>query len=178
MKKLLVPILTILLFSTMAFQPIPSPVTLYSFSAKTIDGLDFDFSSLKGKKVLIVNTASECGLTQQYKDLELFFEKYGKTGAFTIIGFPFNQFSGQEPGTAAEIKTFCIKNYGVTFQLMEKIDVKGEQQYPIYKWLTTKAENTVEDNTVKWNFQKYMIDENGTYVCHVGPVENQIVQKL
>lgn len=144
--------------------------TLYDFHAKTIDGVEYDFSKLKGKKVLIVNTASECGLTPQYEGLQKLYEKYDSTG-FEIIGFPCNQFGGQEPGTATEIKTFCTKNYGVTFQMMEKIDVKGDNQHPLYKWLTNKSENGVEDAQVTWNFQKFMIDENGNYVGHVSPKE-------
>lgn len=145
--------------------------TLYDFKAKTLDGTDFDFSTLKGKKVLIVNTASECGYTPQYKELQEVYAKYSKEGKFTILGFPCNQFGEQEPGTATEIKTFCTKNYGVTFQMMEKIDVKGEHQHPIYKWLTTKTENGVEDSEVKWNFNKYMIDENGKYAGHAASKE-------
>lgn len=141
---------------------------LYDFKAKTIDGTEYDFSQLKGKKVLIVNTASECGYTPQYEGLQALHEKYDSTGKFAIIGFPCNQFGGQEPGTSTEIKTFCTKTYGVTFQMMEKIDVKGENQHPLYKWLTNKSENGVEDSEVKWNFNKYAVDENGNYVKHYG----------
>jgi glutathione peroxidase len=145
--------------------------TLHSFSAKTLDGSDFKFSGLKGKKVLIVNTASECGYTPQYKDLQALWDKY-KDKNFVIIGFPCNDFGGQEPGTAAEIKTFCTKNYGVTFQMMEKVAVKGDQQSEIYKWLCSKSENGVEDAEVKWNFNKFLIDENGKYVKHLGSKVN------
>lgn len=145
--------------------------TLYDFKAKTIDGTDFDFSTLKGKKVMIVNTASECGYTPQYAALQELYAKYDSTGKFEIIGFPCNQFGGQEPGTSAEIKTFCTQNYGVTFQMMEKIDVKGDNQHPLYKWLTNKSENGVEDASVKWNFNKFLIDENGHYVRHAGSSE-------
>lgn len=166
MQKLLLPVILLLAVIAMSFQTDSTIKTLYDFKAKTLDGKDFDFSTLKGKKVLIVNTASECGFTPQYKELEEIYEKYSKTGKFTILGFPCNQFGGQEPGTNDTIRAFCTKNYGVTFQMMDKIDVKGENQHPIYKWLTTKAENGVEDGEVKWNFWKFMIDENGKYVGH------------
>ncbi len=140
--------------------------TLYDFKAKTLEGENFDFSTLKGKKVLIVNTASECGFTPQYKDLQALYEKYSKDGKFTILGFPCNQFGGQEPGTSDTIRAFCTRNYGVTFQMMAKLDVKGDHQDAIYKWLTTKSENGVEDSEVKWNFGKYMINADGTYHGH------------
>ncbi|MCX6312351.1 MAG: glutathione peroxidase [Bacteroidetes bacterium] len=162
----------------MSFQTDTPPKNLFDFKAKTLDGVDFDFSTLKGKKVLIVNTASECGFTPQYKDLEALYEKYGKDGKFTILGFPCNQFGGQEPGSSTEIKTFCTKNYGVTFQMMAKIDVKGDAQDPIYKWLCNKSENGVESSDVKWNFQKYMIDENGHYVGHVLSIEKPFCDKI
>lgn len=140
--------------------------SIHQFKAKTIDGELLDFSSLKGKKVLIVNTASKCGFTPQYKELEALFEKY-KDKNFVIVGFPCNQFGGQEPGTSSDIKEFCTKNYGVTFTMMEKIDVKGDSVCEIYKWLTSKEKNGVESSSVKWNFQKYMIDENGFLVDYV-----------
>ena len=136
--------------------------TLYDFKAKTIDGKDFDFSTLKGKKVLIVNTASKCGFTPQYADLEKLYKDYGGD-KFTIIGFPANNFGHQEPGTNDTIKGFCTRNYGVTFQMMEKISVKGDDMDPLYKWLTQKSENGVQDAAVMWNFQKFMIDENGNW---------------
>ena len=131
--------------------------------ANTIDGSAFDFSSLKGKKVMVVNTASFCGYTPQYEALEQLFQKY-KDKNFTIIGFPANNFGEQEPGSNEEIKEFCRKNYGVSFQMMEKISVKGDDTHEIYKWLTQKSENGVMDSEVKWNFQKYLIDENGSLV--------------
>ncbi len=134
----------------------------YSFKVKTLDGKDFSFSSLKGKKVMIVNTASRCGFTPQYKDLEELYEKY--QGNLVIIGFPANNFASQEPGTAVEIQKFCSENYGVTFPMMGKISVKGDDMHPLYKWLTSKDKNGVMDSEVKWNFQKYLIDENGKLV--------------
>ena len=135
---------------------------LYDFKVKTLEGGDFDFSTLKGKKVMIVNTASKCGFTPQYKDLEEVYEKYHVD--FVIIGFPSNNFGSQEPGTATEIRKFCTENYGVKFPMMAKISVKGNDMAPIYKWLTSKEKNGVMDSEVKWNFQKYLIDENGKLV--------------
>jgi glutathione peroxidase len=136
--------------------------SLYEFRVKTLEGNDFDFSTLKGKKVIIVNTASKCGFTPQYKELEEVYEKY--RDVLVIVGFPANNFMNQEPGSATEIRNFCTVNYGVTFPLMEKISVKGDDMHPIYKWLTSKKENGVMDSEVKWNFQKYLIDENGKLV--------------
>jgi glutathione peroxidase len=171
MKKILLPAILLLSVIAMSFQSDSTKKTLYDFKAKTLDGTDFDFSTLKGKKVLIVNTASECGYTPQYKELQALYEKYGKDGKFMILGFPCNQFGGQEPGSNDTIKAFCTRNYGVTFQMMDKIDVKGEHQHPLYKWLTTKADNGVEDGEVKWNFWKFMINEKGEYVGHASSKE-------
>ncbi len=150
---------------------------LYDFKALTIEGTDFDFSSLKGKKVLIVNTASECGYTPQYKDLEALYKKYGGD-KFIILGFPSNNFGGQEPGTNDEIKSFCSKNYGVTFQMMSKISVKGNDIHPIYQWLTRKSENGVQDAEVKWNFQKFLIDQNGNWHGVVSYKENPLCSQI
>ncbi|MEI6695954.1 MAG: glutathione peroxidase [Bacteroidota bacterium] len=150
----------------------------YSFKVKTIDGKDFDLSSLKGKKVLVVNTASKCGLTPQYKELEELNKMYGNSPRFVIIGFPANNFLSQEPGSNAEIKTFCEKNYGVTFQMMEKISVKGEDMHPLYKWLTQKSENGKMDAEVQWNFQKFMIDENGNLYDMLTPKESPLSEKI
>jgi glutathione peroxidase len=152
---------TVIAIATLAMTT--APKTLYDFKAKTIDGKDFSLASLKGKKVLVVNTASKCGYTPQYKQLEELYTKFGGP-KFTIIGFPANNFGAQEPGSNAEISSFCTKNYGVTFQMMEKISVTGADMDPLYKWLTSKAENGKLDAPVKWNFQKFMIDENGNVV--------------
>jgi len=151
----------------------------HSFKTKTIDGKAFDLSSLKGKKVLVVNTASKCGNTPQYKDLQALYLKYGGD-KFVIIGFPANNFMSQEPGSNAEIKQFCTENYQVTFPMMQKISVKGSDIDPIYKWLTTKALNGKMDAEVSWNFQKFMIDENGNLVDMASPrtkpMDEQIVK--
>ena len=164
-----------LLSANIAF---PQEKTLHDFKVKTIDGAEFDLSQLKGKKVLVVNTASECGFTPQYKELQELYAKYGGD-KFTIIGFPANNFGGQEPGSNADIKSFCTKNYGVTFLMMEKISVKGDDMNPLYQWLTKKELNGVEDAEVKWNFHKFLIDENGKWVrsvsTRVKPMSDEIV---
>ena len=129
---------------------------------------DFDFSTLKGKKVMIVNTASKCGLTPQYKDLQALYDTY-KEENFVIVGFPANNFAKQEPGTNAEIAEFCQLNYGVNFPMMAKISVKGEDMHPLYQFLTQKVKNGFEDSEVSWNFQKYLIDEDGRLVKMIPP---------
>jgi len=155
-------VVALLIFSLTSFVMKSDKRNLYDFKAKTIEGKDFDFSVLKGKKVMIVNTASLCGYTPQYADLEKLYKQYG--GAhFTIIGFPANNFGSQEPGSNDSISKFCTKNYGVTFQMMEKISVKGGDMHPLYQWLTEKSENGMQDAPVQWNFQKFLIDENGNW---------------
>jgi glutathione peroxidase len=151
--------------------------SFYNFKTITIDGQPFDFSTLKGKKVLIVNTASKCGHTPQYAQLEELYKKYGGE-KFTIIGFPANNFLSQEPGTNSQIKEFCTKNYGVTFPMMSKISVKGKDQDPIYQWLTSKEENGVMDAPVKWNFQKFMIDETGHLAGMIVPGTSPMTDKI
>ncbi|MCC5917920.1 MAG: glutathione peroxidase [Cryomorphaceae bacterium] len=152
--------------------------TFYDFSAKDIDGNDFPMSNLKGKRILIVNVASKCGFTSQYEQLQELYEKLGGDN-FTIIGFPSNNFMGQEPGTEEDIKAFCQKNYGVTFPMMSKIDVKGKEIHPIYQWLTQKNLNGKDDYKVAWNFHKFLIDENGNLVrdfsSKVSPISEEIV---
>jgi glutathione peroxidase len=142
--------------------------SFHDFTVKTLGGQDLDLSSFKGKKILVVNTASKCGLTPQYAELEALYKEYGGEN-FEIIGFPANNFMNQEPGSNEEIKEFCEVNYGVTFQMMSKISVKGKDMHPIYHWLTEEELNGVEDSKVSWNFQKYMIDEEGQLVGHFEP---------
>lgn len=142
--------------------------TIYQYKVKDLSGKEFDFASLKGKKVMVVNTASKCGLTPQYKDLEALYEQY-KSKGFVIVGFPANNFAEQEPGTSQEIAAFCQKNYGVTFPMMEKISVKGNDMAPIYKFLTQKSKNGLQDSEVEWNFQKYLINEKGELVKVISP---------
>ncbi|KLT70338.1 MULTISPECIES: glutathione peroxidase [Flavobacterium] len=142
--------------------------TIYQFKVEDLSGNPFDFASLKGKKVMIVNTASKCGLTPQYKDLEAIYKEYKDKG-FVIVGFPANNFASQEPGTNEEIGAFCQQNYGVTFPMMDKVSVKGDDMCEVYKFLTQKAKNGVEDSEVEWNFQKYLINEKGELVKVIKP---------
>jgi len=165
------------LFMVLVLGAIAQTKTLYDFKATTLDGKTFDLSSLKGKKVLVVNTASKCGLTPQYATLQKLYDTY-KDRNFVIIGFPANNFAQQEPGTNAEIQEFCKLNYGVTFPMMSKISVKGDDIAPIYKWLTLKSLNGVVDAEVQWNFQKFMVDEQGNLVGFVSPKEKPDSEKI
>lgn len=142
--------------------------SIYQFKVKDINDRDFDFSTLKGKKVMIVNTASECGLTPQYKQLQSLYEEFEDKN-FIIIGFPANNFGNQEPGSNETIASFCEANYGVTFPMMSKVSVKGSDMHPLYQFLTQKSKNGLEDNEVEWNFQKYLIDEEGYLVKVISP---------
>lgn len=152
----------------LAMSMVYSQTSFYDFTVKDINGEDYPLSQLKGKKVLVVNTASKCGNTPQYEGLQELYEKYGDDG-FVILGFPANNFAKQEPGSNEEIATFCKMNYGVSFPMMSKISVKGDDQHPLYGWLTSKSENGVEDSEVTWNFQKYMVDEKGKLAGHFSP---------
>jgi len=149
----------------------------HDFIASTIDGKEFRMSDLKGKKVLVVNTASKCGFTPQYAELEKLYKEFGGK-KFVILGFPANNFLWQEPGTDEQIAQFCSLNYGVTFPMFSKISVRGKNIHPLYSWLTTKAENGVQDAKVKWNFQKFMIDEEGRWVNFVLPAESPYCEKI
>ncbi len=142
--------------------------SIHSFTVEKIDGSSFDLSSLKGKKVMIVNTASECGLTPQYEKLQALYDKYRQQG-FIIIGFPANNFGAQEPGSNGQIATFCKSNYNITFPMMAKISVKGKDMHPLYQFLTQKSKNGLQDSEVSWNFQKYLIDQNGKLVKVIKP---------
>ena len=142
--------------------------TIYQFKAMSLEGKEFDFNSLRGKKIMIVNTASKCGLTPQYKKLQALFEKYEKRN-FVIVGFPANNFLFQEPGNDEQIAVFCEKNYGVTFPMMSKISVKGKNMHPIYKFLTQEIMNGVISSSVSWNFQKYLINSNGQLAKVISP---------
>ena len=154
--------------------------TIYEFKVPSLEGSTIDFSKYKGKNILVVNTASQCGYTKQYADLETLYEKY--KGNLVIIGFPANNFGQQEPGTNAEIKEFCSKNYGVTFPMAEKVSVKGDDIHPLFKWLTTKQENGVMDAEIKWNFTKFLLDKNGKLVAvfpsAVTPMSEEITKYL
>lgn len=141
---------------------------IYQFKVKDIEGSEFDFATLKGKKIMVVNTASECGLTPQYEQLQKIYSEF-KDKNFVIVGFPANNFGAQEPGNNKEIKAFCTKNYGVTFPMMEKISVKGDDMHPLYHFLTEKTKNGLEDSQVEWNFQKYLINEKGELENVISP---------
>lgn len=140
---------------------------IYQFTAKTIDGEEKSLSDYKGKVLLIVNVASKCGYTKQYKGLQELYEKYKDKG-FEILAFPCNQFGGQEPGTNEEIKEFCTTNYNVTFQLFDKIDVNGDNAHPLYKYLTSQKGGFITD-AIKWNFTKFLVDKNGNVIERYAP---------
>ena len=170
----LIPLLLIALFSLNKMQKAINEslkikkMSIHEFKVENINGEEFDFSTLKGKKVMVVNTASKCGLTPQYEKLEALYQKY-KNDNFIIIGFPSNDFMGQEPGSNEEIIAFCKKNYGVSFPMMSKVKVKGNDKCDLYSFLTSKSQNGLEDNKVQWNFQKYLLDENGFLVKVLSP---------
>ncbi len=159
---------TLLVLAILALFTSVSAQTIYDYKVTDIEGKVFDLSTLKGKKVMIVNTASKCGLTPQFEQLQKLYTQF-KDSNFVIIGFPTNDFYEQDPGSNDEIKSFCVKNYGVTFPMMSKIKVKGDTIEPLYQFLTLKAKNGLEDNDVKWNFQKYLINEQGHLIRVVGP---------
>lgn len=152
-------------------------MNLHDFKVESLEGDSFDLASLKGKKVLVVNTASKCGLTPQYKDLQALYEAYGDE-KFVIIGFPANNFMGQEPGTNEEIATFCERNYGVSFPMMAKISVKGSDMHEVYQFLTKKSNNGISDNEVQWNFQKYLINENGELEKVIAPQTSPLDEEI
>lgn len=155
--------------------------SIYDLKIKSLDGKStIHLKDFKGKKILLVNTASKCGFTKQYEGLQKLQDQY--KDKLVIIGFPCNQFNGQEPGTSGEIAAFCKKNYGLTFLLTEKIDVNGPNQHPIYQWLTKKENNGVKDVSIGWNFGKFLIDEKGNFVEYfpskVEPLSSEIVSML
>jgi glutathione peroxidase len=142
--------------------------SIHQFKVTDLSGNTFDFASLKGKKVMVVNTASKCGLTPQYKDLETLYKTYKDKG-FVIVGFPANNFASQEPGTNEEIAQFCQLNYGVSFPMMAKVSVKGNDMCEVYQFLTQQSKNGLQDSQVEWNFQKYLLNEKGELVKVISP---------
>tara|TARA_B100001758_G_C18263068_1_gene532142 strand:+ start:102 stop:680 length:579 start_codon:yes stop_codon:yes gene_type:complete len=183
LKAIIIPIFLLCLF---AFQCDVSgtsnsieakKMSIHEFTVESITGESFDFSSLKGKKIIVVNTASKCGLTPQYEKLEALYQKF-KSQNLVIVGFPSNDFMGQEPGSNEEIVAFCQKNYGVTFPMMSKVKVRGKEMSEIYSFLTMKAKNGFSDNKVQWNFQKYLLDEKGFLVDVVSPRINPDDSKI
>ena len=183
-------------FITLLLAAFLTGPSIYDFKVPGLDGNEIDFASFKGKKIMIVNTASECGNTPQYADLEKLYEKY--KDKLVIVGFPANNFGAQEPGTNSDIKEFCKKNYGVTFPMAEKISVKGDDIHPLYKWLVDQskemakklpAENSKDfawkrylQDPVVWNFTKFLVDENGNLVAvfhnKVSPMSEEILKYL
>jgi len=163
--------------STMQAQ---KEASVHDFKVMSIDGETIDLSSFKGKKILIVNTASRCGYTRQYKDLEELYEKY--KNKLVVIGFPANNFGGQEPGSNEEIREFCTKNYGVSFPMAAKVSVKGKDIHPLFDWLTNKTKNGVLDAEIRWNFGKFLIDENGKPIAYFGsstnPMSDDILSRI
>lgn len=154
--------------------------TIYHFKVPALSGGVIDFSEFKGKKILIVNTASKCGYTPQYAELEELSKKY--KDKIVVVGFPANSFGGQEPGSNEEIAQFCSKNFGVSFPMAAKVSVKGDDMAPVFRWLTHKSENGVMDATVKWNFTKFLINEQGELIAsfesRVAPLDEKIIGKL
>jgi glutathione peroxidase len=173
---IIISLLSVFLISCPTKTTMETNSSLYNIKINSITGEPIDLKSFKGKKILFVNTASECGFTGQYADLEKLHKKY--EDKLVVIGVPCNQFGGQEPGTLKEIKTFCEVNYGVTFLLTEKVDVKGANQHPLYAWLTKKENNGVKNSSVKWNFQKYLIDENGNYIDYYFSITKPLSTKI
>lgn len=154
--------------------------TIYDYKVESLDGKEINFADFKGKKILIVNTASECGFTPQYADLETLSKDY--KDKLVVVGFPANNFGGQEPGSNAEIGAFCQKNYGVTFPMAAKVSVKGDDTAPIFKYLTEKELNGVKNTTILWNFTKFLLDENGklieTFISTTKPTSESITKYL
>lgn len=153
---------------------------IYDFKIPSLEGGEIDFSKFKGKKILIVNTASKCGYTKQYEDLQKLYQAY--KSKLVVVGFPANNFGGQEPGSNSEIKEFCQRNYGVSFPMAEKVSVKGSDIHPLFQWLTQKSQNGVMDADIRWNFTKFLIDENGRLIAvfpsNVKPDSEEIVKHL
>jgi len=173
-------LLTIAVVAMFSAFTLPGDPTIHSFKVKSIEGGTIDFSQFKGKKILVVNTASKCGYTPQYEALEKVYEEY--KDKLVIVGFPANNFGAQEPGSDGEIQEFCKARFGVKFPLASKISVKGDDTAPIYKWLTSKSENGVLDATIGWNFNKFLLDENGKMIAYfpskVTPDSEEILKYL
>ena len=183
MKKIFFACLSLALLSFIipsSTSNIMKPDTIYKFKVTSLDGGTIDFSAFKGKKILVVNTASKCGFTPQYAQLEELYKAH--SDKLVIVGFPANNFGSQEPGSNEDIKSFCTKNYGVTFPMAAKVSVKGDDIAPIYKWLTEKSKNGVMDADIKWNFTKFLLDENGVLITKfdskVTPLSDDILAYL
>ena len=154
--------------------------TIFDYKVESLEGQEINFADFKGKKILVVNTASECGFTPQYADLEKLSKEY--SDKLVVVGFPANNFGGQEPGSNAEIGSFCEKNFGVTFPMAAKVSVKGDDTAPIFKYLTEKDLNGVKNTAILWNFTKFLIDENGhlidSFISTTKPTSESITKYL
>tara|TARA_B100001059_G_scaffold50412_1_gene43533 strand:+ start:1935 stop:2462 length:528 start_codon:yes stop_codon:yes gene_type:complete len=174
MKIFLTFLITLLMASSSFSQ------SIHDISISSIDGKEISMSDFKDKYILIVNVASYCGYTSQYSDLQKLSQEY--TDKLVVLGVPCNQFGGQEPGKASEIKTFCESKFNITFPLTEKVDVKGNAQHPLYTWLTNKSKNGLDDFNVSWNFNKFLIGPNGKLMAYfksgVSPLDNEITTKI
>lgn len=177
LKKYSFVFLITLLLSCMNSYNYEDNLSFYDIKVKTIDGEDFDLSTFKGKKLLVVNVASKCGLTPQYKQLEELYKEY-KNQNFTVLAFPSSDFANQEYTDSQKISSFCQKNYGVTFPIFEKVSVKGKSKHYIYQWLTEKNKNGKKNVSVLWNFQKFIIDENGQWVDYFLPTTSPKSKKI
>ena len=176
-KKYSFVFLITLLLSCMNSYNYEDNLSFYDIKVKTIDGEDFDLSTFKGKKLLVVNVASKCGLTPQYKQLEELYKEY-KNQNFTVLAFPSSDFANQEYTDSQKISSFCQKNYGVTFPIFEKVSVKGKHKHPFYQWLTEKNKNGKKNVSVLWNFQKFTIDENGYWIDYFLPTTSPKSKKI
>ena len=178
MNKILLAASIILLFSF--FSPSKKAPSIYKFKVEALDGGKIDFKKYKGKKILVVNTASKCGNTPQYAQLEELYEKY--KNKLVIVGFPANNFGGQEPGTTTEIREFCTKNYGVKFPMAEKVSVKGADIAPIFQYLVDEAKKLGVEDPIKWNFTKFLLDENGKLIAvihnKIKPMSEEVTKYL
>ena len=168
---------SLILFTSISkTKPKKNMSSIYNIKINNIDGSPIDLNTYRGKFILFVNVASECGFTGQYEDLQKLYDTY--QDKLMVIGVPCNQFGGQEPGSAETIQTFCKKNYGVTFLITEKVDVKGKNQHPLYEWLTNKDLNGVENTSVKWNFHKYLVDGNGQFLDYFYSITKPLSSKI
>ena len=175
MKQQIMLLLILSIFSKTMSQSAQNE-SIYDIQINTLNGDPLDLKTYKDKYILFVNVASECGFTGQYEDLQKLYETYNDK--LMIIGVPCNQFGSQEPGTSEEIQTFCKANYGVTFLMTEKVDVKGENQHPLYQWLTDKTKNGKTSTTVKWNFQKYLIGKEGEFIDYYYSITKPLSSKI